>query len=162
MSQDDFYRGDAPWSPADPAAQPGPGASGTTAGQPAPGYGRQDPFGQQTPYGPPPGYGPPAQYGPPPGYGPPPQYGYGPPPGYGPGWKRPTNGLAIASVVTLVLFPPLSLVLGLVARKQIRQTGEDGDGLALAGVIVGAVSVAGLVAMLLFAIFGLLALSSYG
>ncbi len=32
---------------------------------------------------------------------------------------------------------PPGLILGIVARKQIRQTGEDGDGLALAGIIVG-------------------------
>jgi hypothetical protein len=34
---------------------------------------------------------------------------------------------------------PVGLVLGIVARGQIRRTGEAGDGLALAAVIVGGV-----------------------
>ena len=40
------------------------------------------------------------------------------------------------------VFAPAGLVMGLVARRQIRQTGEDGDGLALAAVVIGAVAVA--------------------
>lgn len=63
--------------------------------------------------------------------------------------------------MTLFLFPPISLVLGLMARRQIRETGEDGDGMALAGVIVGAISVVTLVALLLFMVVALLGLSSY-
>ena len=37
------------------------------------------------------------------------------------------------------VFAPAGLILGIVARKQIRETGEDGDGLALAGIIVGGI-----------------------
>ncbi|WP_409333172.1 DUF4190 domain-containing protein [Trujillonella humicola] len=81
---------------------------------------------------PPPGYGPP-------GYGPP---GYGPPPGYPPyAYRRPTNTMAILALVFIFVFAPASLVLGLVARRQIRETGEEGDGMALAGVIVGGIAV---------------------
>jgi hypothetical protein len=94
-------------------------------------------------HGPPPGYGPPG-YGPP-GYGPP---GYGPPwygpPGYGPapgyGWRRPTNQLAVVALVLAFLCAPAGLVVGVLARRQIRQTGEDGEGLALAAVIVGGIA----------------------
>ncbi|GAA4739857.1 hypothetical protein GCM10023328_21180 [Modestobacter marinus] len=113
MSQDDFYRGDPPPHGAPPHGTP---SYGPPHGMPS--------------YGPP-GYGTPS-YGPP-GYGPP---GYGPP-GYGPGWRRSTNQLAIVALVATFLLAPVGLVLGLVARGQIRRSGEQGDGLALAAVIVG-------------------------
>jgi Domain of unknown function (DUF4190) len=120
MAQDDFYRGDA-----------GRPASTGPAGQPG--------------YAPPPGYGAPPAYGPQ-GYGPPPGYGY-PPPGYPGAWRRPTNAMAILALVMAFVFAPAGLVLGVVARKQIRQSGEEGDGLALAGIIVGGLATA------LFALF---------
>ena len=57
---------------------------------------------------------------------------------------RPTNGLAIAALVTsavlLISCTPLSFIgaiLGHMARRQIRERDEDGDGLALAGIILG-------------------------
>lgn len=68
-------------------------------------------------------------------------YGY-PPPGYGyPPQARATNGFAIASLVCAFICSPLGLIFGFVARGQIRRTGEGGDGLALAGIIVSAVSI---------------------
>jgi hypothetical protein len=85
---------------------------------------------------------PPAPQGnPPPGYGPPgyPPPGYGPPPGYPSAYPRPTNTMAILALVMAFVFAPAGLVLGIVARRQIRETGEDGDGLALAGIIVGGI-----------------------
>ena len=75
---------------------------------------------------------------------------------------RPTNGLAIASLVcgiaqfaVGVTFIP-AIICGHMARRQIRQTGEAGDGMALAGLIlgyIGGVLVIGAVvlALLLFA-----------
>jgi hypothetical protein len=123
MSTDDenLYRGDPP--PPPPPATPPMGH-----GQPAP-----QPYGQ--PGFVPPGYAPPGYA--PPGYG---QPGY-PPPGYGypPVYVRPTNTMAILALVMAFVFAPAGLILGIVARKQIRQTGEDGDGLALAGIIVGGI-----------------------
>lgn len=51
---------------------------------------------------------------------------------------RPTNGFAIAALITalcgLVIVP---IILGHIARNQIRARGEAGDGLALAGLILG-------------------------
>jgi hypothetical protein len=119
-----------------------------------------------SPYPPPPvpsyGYPPPPPGGPP-GYGGPP-VGYGPPPGYGgpPGYPMPydpyrpygappeTNGLAIASLVTSLAAIPLTalcgigalaaivgIVLGIVALNQLRQTHQQGRGLAIAGIAVG-------------------------
>jgi len=58
--------------------------------------------------------------------------------------SRRTNGLAIASLVCgLAQLPSFGLtmlpavILGHVARGQIRRTGEDGMGLATAGVVLG-------------------------
>jgi hypothetical protein len=47
--------------------------------------------------------------------------------------------------------------MGIVARKQIRQTGEDGDGLALAGIIVGGIFTA---IFVLFIVFWIIAVAS--
>lgn len=65
-----------------------------------------------------------------------PQAGYSVPP-------RPRNTLAlvsmILSLVGLVTWITAigGIVCGHIARKQIRQTGEEGDGMALTGIIVG-------------------------
>jgi Domain of unknown function (DUF4190) len=68
------------------------------------------------------------------------------PAGYGqpdatppPPWasRRPTNALAVVSLVLAFVCAPAGLVLGIVARRQIRRTGEEGAGLALAGIVVG-------------------------
>jgi len=105
----------------DPYAAPASGAP--TSGQP---------FGQ------PPAYGAPASGQP---YGQPPPYGQ---PGYGQPYAQqpymgaaPTNTMAILSLVFAFVFAPAAIVLGHVAKKQIRQTGESGDGLATAGLWLG-------------------------
>ena len=120
-----------------------------------------------TPPPPPPGYGQAAAYGsapgyPPPGYAPPAYAPAGhPPPGYHPqAWGRPTNTMAILALVMAFVFAPAGLILGIIARKQIRQTGEDGDGLALAGIIVGGIATALFVLFLLFAVVAFSAASS--
>jgi Domain of unknown function (DUF4190)/Domain of unknown function (DUF1707) len=62
---------------------------------------------------------------------------------------RRTNGLAVASLVCglaqpltagLTMLP--AVILGHVARSQIRRTGEDGKGLATAGLVLGWVGIA--------------------
>ena len=93
------------------------------------------PYGEPaSPYGQPPhhvpGYGQPAaSAGQQPPYAPQPPYGqYGPPPvRAGAGG---TNVLAILSLVFAFVFAPAGIVLGHVAKRQIRQTGEEGDRLA--------------------------------
>ena len=107
---------------------------------------------------PPPGYGPPPAYGTP-GYG---QPGYGPPPGYPPAYPRPTNTMAILALVLAFVFAPAGLILGIIARKQIRQTGEDGDGLALAGIIVGGIATAFFALMIIFFIVAVSTAGSFG
>jgi hypothetical protein len=168
-------------------AQPGYGSSASTtssAGGSDPGqaqhgygqqhygqqdYGQQD-YGQQG-YGPgyaqqgyaQPGYGQPAYgYAAPgyaaPGYGAP---GYGPPPGYAPQWPRPTNTMAILALVMAFVFAPAGFILGIVARRQIRQTGEQGEGLALAGIIIGGIFTALFVLMILFMVVAFAGAASY-
>lgn len=119
-----------------------------TADQPAygqPAYGQpmadQPAYGQPTPDQP--GYGQPA-YGQPsygvPAYGQP-DYGQ-PPAGYGqPAFpaSQKTNTMAILSLIFAFVFSILGVVFGLIAKKQIRERGEGGGGLATAGIIVGLV-----------------------
>lgn len=51
---------------------------------------------------------------------------------------RPTNVLAIISLIASCLgFTVPGIIMGHIALHQIKQTGESGHGLALAGVIVG-------------------------
>ncbi|MGA3537718.1 DUF4190 domain-containing protein [Micromonosporaceae bacterium DT194] len=99
---------------------------------------------QPAPYG----YPQPGPYGSPqPG-----PYGFGYP-GYP--MPAPTNGMAIGSMVVSIsailfltcygvggLIGVVGAILGHVSRKQIRERGEGGDGMALAGIIVGWIATA--------------------
>ena len=74
---------------------------------------------------------------------------------------RGTNGLAIASLacgISQFMLGPLptipAIVLGHMARHQIKRTGEQGAGMALAGLLLGWAAVAlGLLAVLGMAVF---------
>jgi hypothetical protein len=118
-----------------------PGQDGEQNQQPS-----QPPYGQ--PYGQP-GSGPPSYeqptYGQPgyeqPGYG---QPGYGQP-GYGqhaygqpyqPAQPAGTNIMAILSLVFAFVFPPAGIVLGHLAKRQLRTSGEQGNSLATAGLVL--------------------------
>ena len=109
-----------------------------------------------------PGSQPPPAY-PPPGY---PAPGGYPPPGYPP--RAGTNGMAIGSLVCSVAglacygIPSIvGIVLGVVAMNQIKQTGQEGRGMALAGVIVGGVAVVlWIIGIILYVIFIVYALNS--
>jgi hypothetical protein len=118
----------------------------TSGGQPGQGW----PGGQPTQPG-----GQPTQPGAPYGYvagGYPPQFYVQP---------RKTNGLALAAMITsicsVVMCPLVGIVgaiMGHKARAQVRQTGEEGEGFALAGIIVGWISFGFLVVILL--IYGII------
>ncbi|MFI5508829.1 peptidylprolyl isomerase [Mycobacterium sp. NPDC051804] len=73
----------------------------------------------------------------PPPYGayPPPYGGYPPYSGYP--TPQPTNPLAIASLVCALLFAPLGIVFGHISLSQIKKSGEEGRGLAVAGLVIG-------------------------
>jgi hypothetical protein len=48
-----------------------------------------------------------------------------------------TNTMAILSLIFAFVFAPLAIVFGHMAKKQIRERGEQGDGLATAGLVLG-------------------------
>ena len=89
-------------------------------GQPQ--YGQGQPYTQ--PYPPQPGYPQPAYAG----Y---PQQPYVAAPA--------TNTMAILALIFGIIFAPLGIVFGFIARGQIKRTGEGGSGLALAGIIIGGI-----------------------
>ncbi|MEU9739783.1 DUF4190 domain-containing protein [Micromonospora chersina] len=132
-----------PYAPADPYA-------GMKSGDPyaAPGY---PPAG--TPYAAPgyptPGYPTPGDPYAAAGYPAPAYPGYAPP-------SSKTNSLAIVALVlsligfTSCITAPIGAIMGHVARKQIRETGEQGEGMAKAAIIVGWILTALLVLLIIF------------
>lgn len=96
-------------------------------------------FGQ--PYGYPPDY---YSYG----------YGYGYPP------PRGTNGLAVASLICAFVFAPLGIVFGHISLSQIKKTGEEGRGLAIAGLVIGYVITALTVLVIVISVLFVLFLAS--
>ena len=130
-----------------PGDEPQPPAWDAPPQQP-PGYGGQPGYGGS------PGYG--GGYGPP-GYGNQPAWGT---PGYGWGPPSPsTNGMAVASLVLGIIWiywigSVLALVFGYIARKQIRERGESGMGLATAGIVLGWIGVAILALVVVFVVIG--------
>jgi hypothetical protein len=114
----DPYQPQQPYGSGDPGSPYAQDPYGAPAsGAPASGQ----PYGQQPMYGKQPDYGQPA-------YGQP-NYGYAP--------VATTNTMAILALVFAFVFSPAAIVLGHVAKKQIRQTGEQGEGLATAGLWLG-------------------------
>jgi hypothetical protein len=68
----------------------------------------------------------------------------------------PTNGLAIGSmvcgfagIVTFGFAAIPAVILGHIARSQIKQTGEPGDGMAVTGLVLGYMGILGLLFMIL-------------
>jgi Domain of unknown function (DUF4190) len=158
----------APPSGYPPPSYPPPSYTPPQGGYPPSPQSYQPPPGgypPQPPYQP--GPQPPYQSGPQPPYqpGPQPPYQSGPQPPYQPGYpsapyaggygapQRHTNGMAIGSLVASLVGVPLmflcytgilaaivGIVLGIIAINQIKQSGEEGRGFAIAGIIIGAVT----------------------
>jgi hypothetical protein len=68
-----------------------------------------------------------------------------------------TNGMAIASMVLGILWiywigSVLALIFGYIARRQIRENGQKGDGMALAGIILGWIGIGTVVLVIIIAI----------
>lgn len=117
-------------TPPDPAAAPG-------SYPPPPGY--PPSAGEGVPPYPPPPYGTSPAYGSPPGYGTQPPYGT--PPTYG-GYPSPagqsTDGVSVTALVTgLLQLNVVALVLGIVGLNRVRRTGNQGRGMAIAGIVLG-------------------------
>ncbi|MCB9442192.1 MAG: DUF4190 domain-containing protein [Mycolicibacterium sp.] len=75
---------------------------------------------------------------------------YGAPP------SRGTNGMALASLIcgvsgfaTCGVSAVVGLILGIIGMNQIKRTGEDGNGMALTGIILGGLAVAGWIVYLI-------------
>lgn len=144
------YPADAqPAAPVDPG-YPQPGYP--QPGYPQPGY----PQGGYPQAGyPQPGYGQPGY--PQPGYAPPATYAAG---GYAYAAAPANNGLAVASLVLgiagIFVIPFIgsiaAVIMGHIARKQIRERGEGGDGMAVGGLVTGYLGVAIWLAVIVFAI----------
>ncbi|MYW03678.1 DUF4190 domain-containing protein [Streptomyces sp. SID3343] len=126
-------------------------------------YGEQAPYGQQPPYQEPqhPYMDAQAQYPDPQAYGQPQQpypYGYYQQ-GYGGYMPQPgTNGLAIASMIVGIIWiywlgSLLAVIFGHIALSQTARTGQQGRGMAIAGVVLGWVGLAILGAIIVWAIF---------
>lgn len=166
--QQPSYDPTSPYSQ-DPYASPSSGVP--SSGQP---YEQQPPYGAPSsgqPYGQQPPYGAPSSGQP---YGQQP-YGQQPyaQPGYGQPYAQqpygqmaaPTNTMAILSLVFAFVFPIAGIFMGHVAKKQIRTTGEAGDGLATAGLwlsyIFTALSVLGCLFAVLIPIIAASSTSTY-
>lgn len=167
---------DQPTLPYPPAAPAGPTAYPSAGGDappspyaappaytPAPGYGAPPAYGTPAaPYGggaAPGGYDGAAVYGNASAYGAAPVYGQSPAYGYGYGAAK-TNSMAvvalIASIAGLTLVPIIGSIVGVItghiALRQVRTSGEQGRGMALAGTIMGWVGIGFLVIGVLIAI----------
>ncbi|MFU8870815.1 DUF4190 domain-containing protein [Micromonospora sp. SL4-19] len=117
--------------PGEPEQPPSP-YEPPSHGQPS----HEQPSHEQPSYGQP--YGQPqhSQWGQQPPYAPQPPYGQYGPPGQGPHPRGGPNVLAILSLVFAFVFAPAGIVCGHLAKRQIRQTGEEGDQLATWGLIL--------------------------
>jgi hypothetical protein len=131
-----------------PYAPPPPGWSPPSAPPPPPPPYAAPPGWAPQPTPPPPYGAPPGWVPPPPPYGAPPgsypQYGYQP---YGYPRAQNWNGFAIAAPIcalVLGIVPflggALGLIFGLIGLRHCARTGERGRGLAIAGVILGSLS----------------------
>lgn len=70
-----------------------------------------------------------------------------------------TNGLAIASMILGILWlywvgSILALIFGYLARRQIKERNQSGDGMAIAGIVLGWIGVGVLVLLVIIGIVG--------
>ena len=47
------------------------------------------------------------------------------------------NSMAVAGLIFAVLLPPIGIVMGHIAKSQIRRTRESGSGIATAALVIG-------------------------
>ncbi|WP_328354330.1 DUF4190 domain-containing protein [Mycobacterium sp. NBC_00419] len=66
---------------------------------------------------------------------------------------RRTNAMAIAALASSLVLAPLGIIFGHIALSQIKSTGEDGKGLAIAGLVIGYIFTA--IVVLWFVVFGM-------
>jgi hypothetical protein len=137
-----------PWGAPTGAEAVSPSPGPYAAPPPPPPYAPQPTSAASNPYAPPNPYAPNA-YAPPNPYAPP---GYGQcPPGPYPRYGSSANSLAVASLILGLVGWTLcgvgsivAVVLGFVARSQIKASGgrQSGEGMALAGIVLGCIGIA--------------------
>lgn len=66
-----------------------------------------------------------------------------------------TNTMAIVALVSAFILSPLGVIFGFISLSQIKRTGESGRGLAIAGIVIGVVS------MVLSGLFLAMAVASF-
>jgi hypothetical protein len=104
---------------------------------------------------------PPPQYGPYPGAYPPPPPGY---PGYAPPPTGPKNGLGIAALIVAivallsavggVVLGVVAVVLGFLGWNRAKRGEADNGGIAVAGIVLGVLSIIEAIAVIAFAVWG--------
>jgi len=65
---------------------------------------------------------------------------------------QPTNTMAVLALTLAFVFAPAGIVLGIIAKRQIRRSHEHGDGLATAGIVVGSIFTALIVLWIAFVV----------
>lgn len=91
---------------------------------------------------------------------PPAEPGYGAPGTFAPQPQAKTNTLAIVSLIVAIPFSILGIILGHISLSQIKRTGENGRGLALAGTILGYVFTFGWILLVILVFIPLLFIAS--
>ncbi|MFF2050227.1 DUF4190 domain-containing protein [Leifsonia sp. NPDC058194] len=71
-----------------------------------------------------------------------------------PAQKSGTNVLAIIALVGAFVFPLAGVICGHIALSQIKRTGEKGNGLAIAGLVLGYLYIAFIAFVVIIAIIG--------
>ena len=73
------------------------------------------------------------------------------------------NGMCVAGFVCSFLISIVGLILSIVGLKRVKQSGEKGQGLAIAGIVISAVRIALAIVLVILMILGFgVALSRYG
>jgi Domain of unknown function (DUF4190) len=80
--------------------------------------------------------------------------------------RKGTNGMAVASFTLSLLWifglgSLLAVIFAVVGRKQIRTNGQGGDGLAIAGLIIGIIGLVGVATIIILAIAAGNSVSAY-
>ena len=75
----------------------------------------------------------------------------------GAAYSAKTNTLAIVSLITSIVgLSLIGIITGHISMSQIKKTGEQGRGLAIAGLVIGYVGIAlGIIAVMVFVASGL-------
>ena len=72
--------------------------------------------------------------------------------------EQSTNGMAIAGFVCSFFVSILGIIFGIIGLNQIKKTGENGKGLAIAGIVIGSVMIAlSIIAIIVLILFGIFA-----